>query len=78
MKLHEQIKKAQAEGLAQLVNHFGSQSKLADALGVSRQVVSNWLTRGRISATMAAKAETITNGQFKKQDLRPDVTKWEI
>lgn len=59
-----------------LVENFGSQAELAKALDVSDQVVCNWVRRGRISATMAEKAQKITGGKFDKRELRPDVRKW--
>lgn len=59
-----------------LVDNFGSQAGLAKALGVSDQVVCNWVRRGRISATMAEKAQDVTAGKFDKRELRPDVRKW--
>lgn len=76
MSRAKQIKTKQAQQLIKLVEWFGTQSMMAHDLGVSRQTVNNWLKRGRISATMAIKAEKLTNGHFKKQDLRPDVIAW--
>ena len=46
-------------------------------MGVSAQVVHNWTKRGRISASRAIVAESITGGEFKKEQLRPDVLVWE-
>lgn len=76
MSLAQQIKQQQAQQLIKLVEWFGTQSMMAHKLGVSRQTVNNWLKRGRISATMAIKAEEITKGAFNKQSLRPDVIAW--
>lgn len=59
-----------------LVEWAGSQHMLAKILDVSPQVVSNWVARGRISATKAAELEQRTKGEFKKSDLRPDVKEW--
>ena len=83
MQLHELVKKQneqvaakQAKSVLEVVAHFGSQSKLARALGVSRFVVNRWVQRGRISATAAIQIEKITMGKFKKEVMRPDVITW--
>lgn len=83
MDLHQRVKK-QAESVRQkqekellaLIKYFDTQSKLARALGVSRFVVSQWVKRGRISATSAIRAEEVTGGRFSKESLRPDVIEW--
>jgi DNA-binding transcriptional regulator YdaS (Cro superfamily) len=54
----------------------GGQSQLARFLGVSKQAVNQWVSRGRISATAAIHVEALTGGAFRKEDLRPAVTKW--
>ena len=83
MQLHELVKKQneavaaqQAKSVLEVVAHFGSQSKLARALGVSRFVVNRWVQRGRISATAAIQIEKLTMGKFKKEVMRPDVMTW--
>lgn len=83
MQLHELVKKQneavaaqQAKSVLEVVAHFGSQSKLARALGVSRFVVNRWVQRGRISATAAVHIEKLTMGKFKKEVMRPDVMTW--
>lgn len=52
-----------------LIAHFGSQSKLAQELDVSRSAVSHWRERGVIPAAHAIKIEIITDGEFKAVDL---------
>lgn len=76
MSLLQQYKDQQAAQLIKLLDWAGSQTTLAKALGVSPQTVHNWLARGRISASMAIKAENVT-GHFLKEQLRPDVRVWE-
>lgn len=76
MSLAQQIKERQRETLNQLIDWFGSQKMTAYHLGVSKQVVSNWISRGRISAVSAIEAEQKTNGEISKNDLRPDVLEW--
>lgn len=72
----EQIKEVESGRLAELVEYMGGQASLARFLGVSRQSVNEWVSRGRISATAAIEVERLTNGAFKKEDLRPAVTQW--
>lgn len=72
----EQIKEMEQRKLTELVEHVGGQASLARFLGVSRQSVNEWVSRGRISATAAIEVEKLTNGLFKKEDLRPAVTQW--
>lgn len=71
-----EIRKQQKTKLAELIEYAGNKSRLAKALGYSKQVVGHWEKRGRISATAAMIAEDVTNGYFKKEDLRPDVSEW--
>lgn len=72
------IKKQQQEQLNKLIEWVGSQTRLADELGVTKQTVHNWLIRGRISAVCATLVEEKTAGLFKRTDLRPDVVVWRI
>lgn len=72
----EQIKEMEQRKLTELVEYVGGQASLARFLGVSRQSVNEWVSRGRISATAAIEVEKLTNGIFKKEDLRPAVTQW--
>ena len=71
-----QIKDQQAAELARLIKYVGGQSALAAQLDIPRQVVSNWVSRGRISATMATEVERKTKGLFTRRELRPDVATW--
>lgn len=77
MSLAEDISNKQKQSLQELINWYGSQKVLAHYMCVSKQVVSNWVVRGRISAKMAIKADNLTSGEIKKEDLRPDVLVWE-
>lgn len=76
MKSHNQVKTEQALSLSRLIVWAGGQSALARGLNVDRQVVHQWIKRGRISAMMAIEAERETNGWITKEELRPDVTNW--
>lgn len=51
----------------------GSQSALAEKLGLVPQVVNNWIRRDSIPAERCIEIERATNGQVRCEDLRPDV-----
>ena len=51
-----------------LFEHFGSQQKLAKALGIKRMAVNHWKTRG-IPGARAVQIEQLTDGKFKAVDL---------
>lgn len=72
----KQIKEKQASELMRLIDYCGSRKNLAAQLGVTIFVVNMWVKRGRISATMATVVERISDGKFKRKDLRPDVATW--
>jgi len=74
--LKEMIEKQEAEQLQAAIDWAGGQTVLAQFLGTSPQTVSNWVARGRISASAAADLEKKTSGKFKKSEMRPDVKDW--
>ena len=51
--------------IAQAEAHFGNRLKLAEALGITSQAVSQWAKRGQIPEGMAYKLEVITGGALK-------------
>jgi len=55
------------------VEHFGSQEKLASAIGCSQQQISYLKKAKSISADMAKKLHEATNGKVSKHILRPDI-----
>ncbi|MBO1529626.1 helix-turn-helix domain-containing protein [Psychrobacter sp. F1192] len=60
------------ESYSQLIARFGGQQKTAEALGCTQPSVSAWVQgKANMSATLALKAERITNGEFKAVDLCP-------
>lgn len=76
IKSAEELKQSQAEELKRLIDYLGSQTRLAAILDIQPQVVSNWVARGKISATMATEVERKTSGMFTRKQLRPDVINW--
>ncbi|WP_421655067.1 transcriptional regulator [Microbulbifer harenosus] len=56
------------------MEHFGTQTKAAKAIGVSQPAIS-WLLRGKqgINPLNAIKAEEATGGAVTRCELRPDV-----
>jgi len=76
MKSQQEIEIQQRAKLKELIEWVGSQTRLAHELGVTKQVVNNWVARGRISAACAILVEEKTAGLFTKEALRPDVTVW--
>ena len=77
MTYAEKIKQKQERELARLLEYFGTLTHLAHELGTSPQTCFNWLARKKISKAGAIKAQQVTNGKFKKEQLRPDVITWE-
>jgi DNA-binding transcriptional regulator YdaS (Cro superfamily) len=55
----------------------GSQSALANGIGVSPQTVNNWIRRGNVPAEYCPRIEAFTNGAVRCEDLRPDVP-WSV
>lgn len=66
----------QKEIVKDLITYFGTQTKLAEAIGVSQGTVTGWLngTHG-IRESNALKIEIVTQGQFKAIDLNPSLAK---
>ncbi len=59
-----------AQKISELINHFGSQSKTGEALGVSQATVSYWLSGSqRVSPEKALLAEVLTHGAIKASSL---------
>ncbi|WP_339546294.1 transcriptional regulator [Pseudomonas sp. RA_35y_Pfl2_P32] len=59
-----------AQKISELINHFGSQSKTGDALGVSQATVSYWLSGSqKVSPEKALLAESVTGGAIKASSI---------
>jgi DNA-binding transcriptional regulator YdaS (Cro superfamily) len=64
------------QGITQAIQSLGGVARLADALGVSPQVVINWRRRGAPAEHCPA-IERATKGEVRCEDLRPDVA-WDV
>lgn len=60
-------------GLDRAIETLGGVSKLADAIGLRQNVVSNWRQRDRVPANQCIAIETATSGAVSRHDLRPDI-----
>ena len=66
------MSKTKNKAVQRLIEFFGSQMKLADALDVEQSAVSGWLNnRFYISRDNADLAESLTNGVVRSEELRP-------
>lgn len=62
----------QEEALIKAIKRFGSQSALARALSVRRNVINNWLNRDkRIPFEYASAIDLLTNGEIDRFELAP-------
>lgn len=52
-----------------VIEHFGGHTRLAHALGVSTQAVSQWVASGRIPPARAIDIERLTDGKFRALDI---------
>lgn len=57
------------ETLQQLIEYYGSQSKVADLLGVTRAAVTQWVNDGVLPPLRAIQIEVMSGGDFKAVDL---------
>lgn len=60
------------DALLRAIYHFGSQARLARALGVVPMAVTNWKKRG-VPIVWAPEIERATNGLVTRAELRPDI-----
>ena len=56
-----------------VVSHFGSQDKTANALEVKQPTICHAVSTNQVSADMAMRVQRKTNGKFKASDLRPSL-----
>lgn len=67
----------QKSALETLIKWAGDASTLGKVLGESTMTVINWRNRGRMSARAACKLEQIDGCPLTKEQVRPDVMRWE-
>lgn len=66
-------KSAQTELLQQAVELYGSQAKLARAIGFSQHAVWAALMKGNVSPKMARAIHNATDGRIDKAALCPEI-----
>lgn len=49
----------------QAISHFGSQSKLAAALGLKQPSIAGWVTEGKIPEPRQYQIEIVSGGKLK-------------
>jgi len=54
--------------MQEIIDHFGGNARLAEALGVERQAVTFWLRFG-LPPHRAIEIERLTDGKFKALDI---------
>ena len=59
--------------LARAVKMFGSEKKLAVAVGIAQQVLNRAVKRGRVSPELAKAIQRATGGAVTANELRPDL-----
>lgn len=59
--------------IEQAISICGNQSALAEKIGVTPQVVHNWLRRGNVPADYCPAIDRATAGVVRCEDLRPDL-----
>lgn len=78
MTIHPTYKEQCTAALYKLLDHFaGNKAQLAASVGVSRNAVSFWFSKGlvgRESAMLIDKDKTIP---MSKEELRPDIKAWD-
>jgi len=55
------------------IKKAGSQAKLGKAIGKTQNAVHQALKRGSVTAEMAVSIERATEGEIRKEQLRPDL-----
>jgi len=71
------IKQQQAQELMELIKWVGGRARLAHTCGVTSQAVYEWVKLGQISKRAATIIHRESDGFFKREELRPDVIKWD-
>ena len=59
--------------LKEAIRKAGSQAKLGKAIGKTQNAIHQALKRGSVTAEMAVSIERATEGEIRKEQLRPDL-----
>lgn len=59
--------------LDRIITEFGTQSALAEALGLRQQSVAEWFANKRIPPRRCAEIERLTQGRITRAEIRPDL-----
>jgi DNA-binding transcriptional regulator YdaS (Cro superfamily) len=59
-----------SQGVKAAIKSFGTQTALADALGIERSAISQWK---QVPATRVLEIEEKTGGTVSRHEMRPDV-----
>lgn len=66
--------KPENPGIAAAIRLFGTQTALAERIGVGQNAVSYWLTSLKpVPPKRAVQIEAVTNGAVTRKELRPDL-----
>jgi DNA-binding transcriptional regulator YdaS (Cro superfamily) len=66
-------KKSPIRALNLAVEFFGSENKLALAIGITQQNINRAVRRGRVSPQVAMAIQKATGGYVTANELRPDI-----
>lgn len=56
-----------------IIEFFGTQYKLAKALEIKPQNVTQWIAANKIPLKQAIKIEKASNGKITRAEIRPDI-----
>jgi DNA-binding transcriptional regulator YdaS (Cro superfamily) len=66
--------KKEHPGIKRAIEIFGSQTALANRIGVGQNVISYWLREAKnVPPKRAVQLEAVTNGAVTRKELRPDL-----
>jgi len=55
--------------IEEIIEWFGSKSKMAKRLGVDRSAVTHWQSKGNLPPLRAIQVERMTGGKFRAVDI---------
>jgi DNA-binding transcriptional regulator YdaS (Cro superfamily) len=69
------VSKTPKQALLDAIEFFGSQAKLAKAIGIQQPSIAGALLRGQVSEAVAIAIDRASGGKVPKHRLRPDLFK---